>query len=132
MFAGTNAAEFTLGIEIEIEAVEEQRRDLTITVALYVLRQLLFGTRVDTGRARGNWQIAEGRPPTGTVEVFDRAGRLGDTDVVAARSTEIMRLSGDREIWFHNGLPYIGILEDLDGMLEGAYQSAVVYVGALR
>lgn len=112
----TNVREFVIGLDAEREATREEVRDRTRAAALYGLRNLIFGTRVDTGRARGNWQVAEKTPPQGhDPDLFDPTGQAA----VSRGTTEILATTGAEVIWIHNGVPYIEELEKLDLMLEG-------------
>lgn len=116
----TNIREFVLGIEAEKKNTKKAIQNRTKAAALFGLRNLVLGTRVDTGRARGNWQVGEGDPPQGHFPMrFDPSGQA----TIAEGSTEILSVDGDKIIWIHNGVPYIEFLEDLDHMLEGTYQA---------
>lgn len=121
----TNVREFTLGIDQFVEETEERRADITKAVTLRGLRGVVLGTRVDTGRARGNWQVAEGDPPVGhDPNRFDPTGGV----TLSEGSAAIGSASGKDVIWLHNGVPYIEILEQWDSMLEGTYQSLVTWL----
>lgn len=114
--ADTNIREFTLGVAREAEMGIERHRDLVLATALRGLRGVVMSTRVDTGRARGNWQVTEGAPAQGYEEERkDPAG--GPT--IGQGSSVIGGASGKDVIWLHNGVPYINILEDKDKMVAG-------------
>lgn len=80
-----------------------------------VQRKLLLGalsgvverTPVDTGRARGNWQVTQDSPSTSVIESFDRSGSQSQAVATAA----IGRLSPFARAFISNNLPYIGVLE---------------------
>lgn len=126
--ATTNVREFRLGIGEFISEADDRRKELTKVVAMRGLRDVVLGTRVDTGRARGNWQVDEGNPPTGQVERLDQTGGV----TIAAGANEIGGASGKDIIWLHNGVPYIDILEGWDGMVVGAYEALRTWIGSLR
>jgi hypothetical protein len=121
-----NATEFKLGVKRFGKESMERHEQIVRATALYALRNLVLGTRVDTGRARGNWQVAEGVPPSGDIERLDPAG--GQT--LAAGSRSIQAASGSRIIWLHNGVPYIEVLEGWDRMLAGTYEATRTWLGA--
>ena len=114
--ADSNIREFTLWVQREAEMGIERHRDLVRATALRALRGVVMSTRVDTGRARGNWQMTEGAPAQGyDEERKDPSGgpTIGVGSIVAAAA------NGKDVIWLHNGVPYIGILEDMDKMVAG-------------
>ena len=130
--ANTNVQEFRAGIAGFVDEARVDHETLTRALALRGLSDLVLGTRVDTGRARGNWQVGEGEPPEGfDPENFDETG----TDTISAGSQEIANASGQDIIWIQNGVPYIAYLEDgpyvQDHMLEGAYEALVSYLEGL-
>ncbi len=81
-------------------------------VKIEVFRRAILGTRVHTGRARGNWQTTEDSPSTSTLERFDPSGDKALSDTQNA--------SGIGVTYLTNNLPYIGKLEELDGMVVSA------------
>ena len=134
----TNAKEFRLGISEFIEEADERRQVLTKVIGLRALSDVVLGTRVDTGRARGNWQVAESTPPQGyDPDLGSPEGRSGTdaptrrADPVAAGKSAIDAASGADIIWIANNVPYIQVLEDWDAMVEGAYEAARTYLRSL-
>ncbi len=118
--ATTNIREFTLGVRAFARLVAEERRERTRAVALHALSGVVLGTRVDTSRARSNWQVAEGAPPEGhDPESRDLAGSA----TISHGTRVILGASGDDIIWLHNGVPYINILEDMDKMVAGTVEA---------
>lgn len=82
--------------------LERASRSIVLTIFSGVLEK----TPVDTGSARGNWQVGYDRMPQGTVSVK------------ANRGSAARELSGKldqpvigRVIYLVNNLPYIGVLE---------------------
>lgn len=127
--AATNVHRFKLGIRRHVDETQSEIRSRTRAVALRAHRDLVLGTRVDTGRARGNWQVGEGKPPKGyDDDALDKTGQKTLTE--GART--ILESSGDETIWLHNGLPYIAVLEKLDHMLVGAVEAARTWLRSRR
>ena len=117
----TNVAAFTLGVRRFVDKQDEKRRKVTKGVAMYAHRNLVFGTRVDTGRARGNWQTEVGDFPDGhDPNRFDPTGAA----TLAEGSATILSSSGDEFIGIHNGVPYIAVLESWDHTLAGTVEAA--------
>lgn len=70
--------------------------------------QVIQGTPVDTGRARGNWQASLDRPREGSSDATDRSGAV----TIAAAGASITNAPG-RIFYLTNNLPYIYRLEYL-------------------
>jgi hypothetical protein len=93
-------------------------------IALELLRAIVMGTPVDSGRARGNWQLTIGSPAAGEkdrkiapgVPVMSGAaaaqspGVAGDVEVEAL--TRLRAYSNFENIYLTNNLPYIVFLEE--------------------
>lgn len=124
----TNVNEFVVGLERFAGETEEKRKQVVRAAGMYALRGVVFSTRVNTGRARGNWQAAEGEPPVGydpTVYHPEGDGIEGGTvrDPVAEESEVMLGASGNEVLWLHNGVPYIEVLEGWDGMVASTYEA---------
>lgn len=134
----TNVREFTLGIDQFRKLAENQRRQRTKVVAMQGLRELVAGTRADTGRARGNWQAGETRAPSGFLPGRAAPGFRDDgeiterVDPIKVEGDKVLAMDGDDIIWLHNGVPYIGVLEDKDKMLVGTYESLKTWIRSQR
>lgn len=121
----TNVTAFTLGIRRFAAQQEKKVEDVTKGVSLYAHRNLVMGTRVDTGRARGNWQTQESTPPEGhQPDKFDPTGAA----TIAEGAATISQASGQDVIWIHNGVPYISVLESWDHTLAGTVEAARTFL----
>jgi len=82
--------------------------DLLLTfqkkLALEVLSGIVKATPVDTGRARGNWQLDIGIVPTGTVN--------GVSDPTQVELAKLSALRPFQVIFITNNLDYIEFLEE--------------------
>lgn len=63
-------------------------------------------TPVDSGRARGNWQVSIGKD---TSEQLDRCSKNGEN--IIEESSKLESVQGDQTIYISNNLPYIATLE---------------------
>lgn len=78
-------------------------------ISFGLLKDIVQGTPVDTGLAKGNWQVTPGESATGTVETLDKEGSL----TIATGSGLISAIDPMKQIvWISNNLPYIESLED--------------------
>ena len=104
-----NLDEFTKEIDLSSVKLEE---DLWLpfykSLSLQLLRLIVMGTPVDTGRARGNWQLAINSPQGGTTERTDKAGDA----VLADANAALVAVKDFEAIWLSNNLPYILRLEE--------------------
>jgi hypothetical protein len=76
-------------------------------IALDVFSEVILMSPVDTGRFRGNWQVAIGDVPAGTLEIEDKDGTATISKVQAAT----MGLEVGQTIYLINNLPYAAALE---------------------
>ena len=99
---------------------EEFERDLR-KLSYDILSDLVFATRVDTGRARGNWQVSFNRPTNRTIARLSENG--GET--INAGYAKLSRLPNHGiglKIFMTNNVPYINKLEDMDHMVSRTFQ----------
>ncbi len=100
---------FTLAIDRFVDrTIPEKHLQLQRAVALQILSGVVMKTPVDTGRARGNWQVTIGAPATSARLVADKAG-------AATISEGLGQLSGAQPfgvIHVGNNVAYIGKLEE--------------------
>lgn len=98
---------------INLAKVRERLKDQTLVVQKKIAFDLLEGivnmTPVDTGRARGNWQVALGFPDLSSDwEKKDPGG----SSTIQAGTAEIRNLHDYGAIYLTNNLPYITALEN--------------------
>jgi hypothetical protein len=85
----------------------ERRIDLAIKkVSFDLLGMIVQGTPVDTGRARGGWQVGINEEPSGDTPL-DRSGNL----TMARGEAQILSASIGDSINIVNRVPYIEALE---------------------
>lgn len=119
----SNIGEF----EIAVLAAEDTAKRQLVTVhkkiILEALSRVVKKTPVDTGRARGNWQVTIGSPATGTLDIKDRkrrkpgtpAPRTATRDAAAAQERALATISSLQpfaSVWISNNLDYIIYLEN--------------------
>lgn len=88
----------------------EDINKLARATAFNLLTGIVKKTPVDTGRARGNWQLNLSTAKTDITNTLDKSGGLaiskGATAIDSAREVEYP------VFWITNNLPYIGKLND--------------------
>ena len=86
-----------------------RKMDLAVRkIALEMFRKIILKSPVDTGRFRGNWQIAIGSVPEGTLELDDKTG----TATIAKGAATALGINAGDTIYFANNLPYARRLEE--------------------
>lgn len=80
-------------------------------VGLAVDAAVVLATPVDTGRARGNWQVELDRPAVGTTSNLSPSGREA---IDQGKATISKYVGGKAQASIHitNNLPYIGKLNE--------------------
>ncbi|WP_188052255.1 HK97 gp10 family phage protein [Aureimonas fodinaquatilis] len=76
-------------------------------ISLDVFSAVILMSPVDTGRFRGNWQVAIGNIPSGTIQIDDKDGTASIGRVQAAT----LGLEAGQIIYLVNNLPYAQRLE---------------------
>ena len=93
MSFSVDIAKFAKETGVELELVVRK-------IALAAYDSVTVKTPVDTGRARGNWNIGAGNAD------------LSTTDQTSAQRSNLTKGDGEKVIYITNNLPYIQRLED--------------------
>lgn len=98
-------------------------------VVMKLFSAVILDTPVDTGRARGNWQVSEGSPVKTATDTEDKSGR----GPIAAVEAAAQKSDGDTPLFLSNNLPYIAELENGSSTQqpEGMVRKNVVRFGRL-
>lgn len=108
-FRSFNAALTRYGGD-EVPAVVRGRVTVIALEGAKVLTEL---TPVDRGRAKGNWQVTVGAPAEGEVDRLDPSPQgTASNELQRDTLTTLKDWAPGEWIWFHNGVPYITILND--------------------
>jgi len=78
-------------------------------LVLQLYKEIIRDTPVDTGRARGNWQLAVGSAPSGEASRLEKG--QGGNQLREANTRTSRPLEG-KSIFIANNLPYIVPLEE--------------------
>lgn len=87
--------------------IEPKSRLIQRKIAFEALEGVVLMTPVDSGRARGNWQVSVNAVINSQIENSDKSG--GGT--IAAGEAVMTSTPPNSIIWLNNGLPYIDALE---------------------
>lgn len=105
----TNYEEFATEVRRVSKDLTERQQVLFVKkIAMELLRRVVKRTPVDTGRARGNWQITVGKPATKALDV---SGPGAGAQAVAQGVAALTTLPPYSIVWLSNNVPYITVLE---------------------
>lgn len=90
--------------------LESEVNKLARATMINVLKGVVLGTPVDTGRARGNWQVSVSSPNNSQTETLDKSG--GNAIGLGVQKTQTAKNIKYPVLWLTNNLPYIGVLND--------------------
>ena len=85
-----------------VARAERKMTDAVRKIAIACFTEVILRSPVDTGRFRGNWQVAIGTVPAGTLELDDTTGAATMSKVEVAA----MGLRHGDVIHLVNNLPY--------------------------
>jgi len=103
----SNLAQFNKELDAFSKKVPAMATVMQKKVVLEALRRLVEKTPVDTGRARGNWQVTIASPAEGQVEVTDSDGAATLVKGLAS----LIGLPNFQIVWISNNVDYIEKLE---------------------
>ena len=104
---GTNLKSFNSAVTKAAKKITEKDIPKFITmVSLEVFRRIVLRTPVDTGRARGNWQIEIGKAAEGILEVFPEAD-----EVIQREQGKLIGIKPFSIIHITNNVEYVYYLE---------------------
>jgi hypothetical protein len=113
--ATANQAKTTSNIAQFEKEVKDFTKGLTDTelplfikkIVLELLRRVVMRTPVDTGHARGNWNVAIGQPDLSVTGKDDKIG----TAVLARGLQALTNMPPFSIVWVSNNVQYIDVLE---------------------
>lgn len=101
-------AQFMAAIDAFVDKAHGNTDLVVKGLGIRILARLVRMSPVDTGRFRGNWQVAFDAPADGALETYDKSG----SQTLASGSLIMERFKvGVRDIYFTNNLPYAYELE---------------------
>ena len=92
--------------EVSKKIVPDQLVVMQKALALKLLAGVVNKTPVDTGRARGNWQLEIGQIPEGELDARSAA------EVTTEAEKRLADLGFAQVVWIANNLEYVTFLED--------------------
>ena len=101
-------ADFTRQLKIEGKRTLDEVIKIEKTIVLDAFTSIIMKTPVDTGRARGNWQINTGGPAAGFAKTNSKTGRAP----LRKGTSEINNAPAHSAYYIVNNVPYVPYLEN--------------------
>jgi hypothetical protein len=93
---------FTLDIQRFVDKAKGNIDIVIRKIALDIFKRVILKSPVDTGRFKGNWQVAIGEMPVGTLELDDKSG----TATISKMQAVALGLEAGQIIYLVNNLVY--------------------------
>jgi hypothetical protein len=100
---------FSIDIGKFAKKVEGDADKVVRELCLNLLKDIVYATPVDTGRARANWFTSINRPSNETI-AFEGGAASGQNLSISRAMSDISKATGN-VFWISNNLPYIYRLE---------------------
>jgi len=107
----TNAARFNAELDKAATKIHGDFSKFYRQVCLEVLSRIVLRTPVDTGRARGNWQVEIGGAAGGILDVNGSRGAMTDF-AISKGIAKLADIPAFSLVHITNNLEYISYLED--------------------
>lgn len=102
-----NLLQFNKEIDDFAKTIPNEVTTLQKKIVLEALKRVVLKTPVDTGRARGNWQVAIGRPAGTKLQTTDKSG----SETINKGLAALAGLPDYDVVFIDNNLEYIEFLE---------------------
>jgi len=99
---------FAKRIRARAKRVETNSNALKIKTSGAILQTVVLATPVDTGRARGNWQVGLGTPISSVKNAADKSG----SGAISQGISRAASAKSKQNIYISNNVPYINRLND--------------------
>ena len=106
----SNLANFNAALDIASKRIHGDMNKFYKQVCLEVLKRIVLRTPVDTGRARGNWQVEIGRAAASSLMVEGSEGAMADL-AISKGMTKLNQIPPFSLVHITNNIEYIYYLE---------------------
>lgn len=134
----TNVQKFNTALDVASKKIHGDMNKFYRQVCLEVLKRIVLRTPVDTGRARGNWQLEIGRPASSSLLVEGSEGAMADLAISKGMS-KLSQIQPFSLVHITNNLAYIYYLEydkrspqHPEGFLEITLTEMTTFLGTIK
>ena len=135
---GTNLHNFNASLETASKRIHGNMEDFHKKVILETLKRIVMRTPVETGRARGNWQVATGGPAQGTLNVTGGSGEMAAKSLKNA-ADKLSSVTPYSLVHLTNNVEYVYYLEYdrrseqyPEGMTEITLSEMAAWLGTIK
>jgi len=107
--------QFELDVDAFLKATGIDLQTVVRRVGFDVLEKAKYNTRVDTGRARGSWNITE---ETVNISTLPEAPNGKEGFYNASQTNVVGHISGEKDIFVTNNVEYIEFLDLKDNIVD--------------
>ena len=99
----TNVKEFNASLMAATKVIDGDIQKFIKKVCIETFKRFIQRTPVDTGRARGNWQVEINRPASGTVEesLWDRVFERGAAKLAQIPPFSVVHITNNVEYVYY-------------------------------
>lgn len=131
--ASTNVKSFNAALTKATKKIDGDIQKFIKQVCIETFRRFIMRTPVDTGRARGNWQIEINRPASGTIEegLWDQVFEKGTAKLAMIPPFSIVHITNNIEYVYH--LEYVRrSRQHPEGMVEITLQEMKTWLSKTK
>lgn len=134
----SNVAKFNAELEVAATKIRGDLNKFYRLVCLEVLKRIVLRTPVDTGRARGNWQLEIGRSASGVLSVEGSRGSMADL-AISGGITKLAQIPAFSLVHITNNVEYLYYLEydrrspqSPEGMVEITLTEMTTFLSTIK
>jgi len=130
--ASTNVQQFNTALTAASKKIGGDIQKFIKQVCIEIFKRFIMRTPVDTGRARGNWQVEINRPASGTVEesMWDQVFERGAAKLAQLPPFSIVHITNNVEYVYY--LEYVRPSQQHpEGMVEITLQEMKTWLSKI-
>ncbi len=134
----SNVAKFNAELDVAAKKIHGDFKKFYKQVCLELFKRIVLRTPVDTGRARGNWQVEIGRAASGVLDVQGGRGEMTD-HVMSKAISKLSDIPAFSIVHLTNNLEYIYYLEYTnrsdqfpEGMVEISITEMTLWLSGIK
>jgi len=134
----SNATNFNIALDVASKRIHGDMNKFYRQVCIEVLKRIVLRTPVDTGRARGNWQVEISRPASGVLSIEGTSGAMTDF-AISKGISKLAQIPPFSLVHITNNLEYLYYLEYEkrskqfpEGMVEITLTEMVAWLGTIK
>ena len=134
----TNVAKFNTALDVASKKIHGDMNKFYRQVCLEVLKRIVYRTPVDTGRARGNWQLEIGRAASSSLLVDGTEEAMANF-AMSGGITKLAQIPAFSLVHITNNLEYIYYLEYVrrseqfpEGMVEITLTEMATWLSGIK